>query len=214
MEKTDHVLLAGRGAERLARMFSLPEANPMTAYRRKVLISIMERGGVDERVGWLRKNSDLLRFHPEMLSHDTVGAVAVDRQGNFAASSSTGGTMMKLQGRIGDTPQIGCGLYADNRAGAATATGIGEVLIKLTISKAVCTMMERGATARAASIAAVKSASSRLKGGAGVIAIDKSGRIASVHNTPAMPWAVADTRTSKPTARAHGLVAASLRKLS
>jgi len=213
MEETDHVLLAGREADKLAKAFSLPEANPMTPYRRKLLMSIRKKA-LDKRVAWFRKNAQLLRSHPEMFSHDTVGAIAVDMQGNFAASSSTGGTMMKLQGRIGDTPQIGSGLYADNRAGAATVTGIGEVLIKLTMSKAVCSMMERGATARLASIATVKSASIRLRGGAGVIAIDKSGRIASVHNTPAMLWAVADTRTCKPNARARGLFVASIRKVA
>jgi beta-aspartyl-peptidase (threonine type) len=185
----------------------------MTAYRRKLLMSVAKKGR-DQRVAWLNKNAHLLKSHPEVLSHDTVGAVAVDTQGNFAASSSTGGTMMKLPGRIGDTPQIGSGLYADNRAGAATVTGIGEVLVKLTMSKTVCLMMECGATARSASIAAVKLASTRLRGGAGVIAVDKTGGIASVHNSPAMPWAVADTRTCRPKARAHGVIVAPLRKLS
>lgn len=212
LEKTDHVLLAGDRAEELGRIFSLPQANPMTQHRRSLLMKV-KKGGTDERVGWVRKNSELLATHPETLRFDTVGAVALDKEGNFAAAASTGGPTMKLPGRIGDTPQIGSGLYADNQSGAATVTGLGEVAIKLALSKAVCSQMERGLTARMAAIRAVKSASYRLKGEAGVIAIDKAGRFTSVHNTPCMPWATADTRMSKPRALPHGEIVAAVRKI-
>lgn len=211
MEKTDHVLLAGDMAEELAKAFSLPEANPMTQHRRRLLMKA-KKGGTDERVSWVRKNSELLAADQEILRFDTVGAVALDKEGNFAAAASTGGPTMKLPGRIGDTPQIGSGLYSDNLAGAATVTGLGEIAIKLVLSKAVCSLMEKGLTARSAAQEAVKSASGRLKGEAGVIAIDKAGRIASVHNTPCMPWAKSDTRARRPKAWQHGEIVALVRK--
>ena len=211
MEKTDHVLLAGDRAEELAKIFSLPEANPMTQHRRRLLMKV-KKGGTDERVSWVRKNRELIDGHPETLRFDTVGAVALDKEGNFAAAASTGGPTMKLPGRIGDSPQIGSGLYADNQVGAATVTGLGEVAIKLVLSRAVCSQMEMGLTARMAAIRAVKLASNRLKGEAGVIAIDKTGRISSVHNTPCMPWATSNTRTPNPKARPNGEIVALVRK--
>jgi beta-aspartyl-peptidase (threonine type) len=211
MEKTDHVLLAGEDAERLAKVFALPRNNPMIEYRRKLLVKA-KKGGTDERISWVKKNRELIAAHPEILRFDTVGALALDADGNYAAAASTGGPTMKLPGRIGDTPQIGSGLYADNQVGAATVTGLGEVAIRLTLSKAVCSDMERGFTARMAAKRAVKLASRRLRGEAGVIAIDKAGRIASVHNTSCMPWATCDTRGRRPRAWAHGEIVALVRK--
>jgi beta-aspartyl-peptidase (threonine type) len=211
MENTDHVLLAGRNAERLATIFSLPKIDPTTPRRQKLLKEMLKGS---QRIGWLHKNSALLRKHPEAATHDTVGAVAVDQEGNFAAASSTGGLMMKLPGRIGDTPQIGSGLYADNRSGAATATGIGEVLIRLTISRTVCLLMEQGRSASTAAIMAVKAASERLRGDAGIIAIDRQGNLGAVHNTPYMPWAFSSTKMKTSKARGWGRRTASLRRPS
>jgi len=213
MEKTDHVLLAGQTAEKLARIFELPEGNPMTDYRRRLLAEV-KKGGVDERVSWVRKNRELLSSNPELFALDTVGAVAVDEEGDFAAAASTGGPTMKLRGRIGDTPLIGAGLYCDNQSGAATVTGLGEIAIKLALSRTVCLRMESGAQARTAAVEAVRLASKRLRGEAGVIAIDKKGSIASVHNTPCMPWATANTRSRKPKARPHGEIVAAVRKVA
>ncbi len=213
MEKTDHVLLAGEKAEELAQSFKLPQANPVTAYRRRVLLEL-KRDLRSPRARWIENNPKLLAEHPELLRKDTVGAVAADDDGNFAAAASTGGPTMKLPGRIGDTPQIGSGLYADDMAGAATVTGLGEVAIRLTLSKTVCSLMENGATAQAASVQAVKTASNRLRGEAGVIAIDCNGRIAAVHNTPLMPWAFSDTRMKEPKTHQHGKIVAPVRAVA
>jgi beta-aspartyl-peptidase (threonine type) len=147
MEKTDHVLLAGEKAEELARAFSQPTANPVTAPRQR-LLSELRQGGAMPQSRWIEKNLKLLAKHPELIVMDTVGAVALDEEGNFAAAASTGGPTMKLPGRVGDTPQIGSGLYADNQAGAATVTGLGEIAVKLTLSKHVCSLMESGLTVR------------------------------------------------------------------
>jgi beta-aspartyl-peptidase (threonine type) len=213
MEKTDHVLLAGERAEELAKAFSLPLTDPITADRRRMLLESRKRLR-DPRYSWVQKNPRLLADDPGLVSNDTVGAVAVDGEGNFAAAASTGGVTMKLPGRIGDTPQIGSGLYSDNQAGAATVTGLGEVAIKLVLSKTVCSMMERGMTAEVAGVRAVESASKRLRGEAGVIAIDRSERAAAVHNTPLMPYAFSNTRMSKPKARSHGKIVAPVRRVA
>jgi len=210
MEKTDHVLVAGQTAERLANAYSLPMTNPITPRRRQMLLKT-KRAPLERGSPWVRKNPILLRKHPEIIRHDTVGAVAMDGAGNFAAAASTGGTTMKLPGRIGDTPQIGSGLYSDNLCGAATVTGWGEVAIKLTLSKAVCMAMERGLPASRAAELAVKTASKRLKGDAGVIAIDRQGQLAAVHNTPYMPWSFWATGMSRPRTAPRGKIVAPLR---
>jgi len=209
LEKTDHVLLAGKYAERLGRVFSLPTTNPITPQRRRVFIEL-KKGNPNLRAIRLMKNSQLLREHPQVLSDDTVGAVAVDGNGDFAAAASTGGVALKLPGRIGDTPQIGCGLYSDNRSGAATVTGLGEVAIRLALSKAVCSLMEHGISAPRAAMMGVQDASRRLKGEAGIIAIDLKGRVAAVHNTPLMPWAYSTTKMRKPRTRPQGRIVAPL----
>lgn len=213
MEKTDHVLLAGEKAEELARTFSQPIASPVTAHRQR-LLSELKKGGANPRSRWIEKNLKLLARHPELLRMDTVGAVALDEEGNFAAAASTGGPTMKLPGRIGDTPQIGSGLYADNQAGAATVTGLGEIAVRLALSKHVCSLMESGLTAQSAAVLAVEKASIRLRGEAGVIAVDRMGRIAAVQNTPLMPWSFSNTRMNRPRTYLHGKIVAPVRTMA
>jgi len=208
-EKTDHVLLAGEEAERLGRLFSLPRINPITPERRRIFIEL-KKGNPNSRARWMKKNAQLLRQHPELLSSDTVGAVAMDSMGDFAAAASTGGVVLKLPGRIGDTPQIGCGLYSDNRSGAATFTGLGEIAVRLVLSKATCALMERGLPAPKAATMGIQDASRRLRGDAGIIAIDRKGRIAAVHNTPLMPWAYSTTKMKKAQVSPHGKIVAPL----
>jgi beta-aspartyl-peptidase (threonine type) len=203
MENTDHVLVAGETAERLARTFHLPSTNPVTAKRRRALARA-RRASESGKVPWLKRNRLLLQKHPEILGHDTVGAVAVDNDGNFASAASTGGMAMKLPGRIGDTPLIGSGLYSDNRSGAVTVTGWGETAVRLALSRTMCMMMENGATAAKAAERCVRMASGRLHGHAGIIAIDRKGRLAAVHNTAYMPWAYATASTEIPKAYARG----------
>ena len=118
---------------------------------------------------------------------------------------------MKLPGRIGDTPLVGSGLYSDNRSGAATVTGWGEIAVKLALSRTMCLMMESGMAAPKAAEKCVRMASSRLRGHAGVIAIDRRGRIAAVHNTAYMPWAYASASMKKPMAYIRGKTVARVR---
>ena len=192
MEKTDHVLIAGETAEQLAKAYLLPRCNPVTDRRRRMYLKLKKESEAN-----LTRNTTLLHDYPELLS-DTVGAVALDQDGNFAAAASTGGFPLKIPGRIGDTPQIGAGLYADNRSGAATATGLGEVAMKLVLSKAVCTMMEHGMSATNASVRVIRDATERLQGQAGVISLDRRGRVAAVHNSEFMPWAYCTIKMQSP----------------
>ncbi len=122
---------------------------------------------------------------------DTVGAVALDSAGNLAVASSTGGIPNKMPGRVGDSPLAGCGAYADNETGAATATGDGEVLTKLVISKLVCDALGRGESPQAGCEAAVALLDGRLQAMGGLIALDPRGRIGVAFNAEAMPYAIA-----------------------
>jgi L-asparaginase / beta-aspartyl-peptidase len=165
MEKTRHVLLAGDGAERLAREHGLRLEAPAyfhTALRRAALT---------------RKAKN---------HHGTVGAVALDKDGNLAAATSTGGYTGKLPGRIGDSPLIGAGNYADNRACAVSGTGLGEAFIRAAVAYDVAARMryrrEPLATAARAALAAVKA----LDGDGGLIAVDRRGNVAMPFNSAGM----------------------------
>lgn len=123
------------------------------------------------------------------LTNDTVGAVAIDASGNLASATSTGGTRGKYPGRVGDCPLVGSGGYADNFTGAASATGRGEDLMKILISKLVCDFIEGGFSAPDACQAAVQILAKRTSGEGGIIAIDLQGRTGFAYNTLAMPHA-------------------------
>jgi beta-aspartyl-peptidase (threonine type) len=190
MEKTDHVLVVGEGAEKLALLEHLERRNPVTELRlryyeeqKKVLLE-----GKSE----LPKLARLVEDHPELFTLGTVGAVAIDNEGNVAAATSTGGFSLKLPGRIGDSPLIGSGTYADNQAGACSTTGVGEIAIRLVLAKTVCNRMEDGKAAQEAAESAIRLVNTRLSAvynATGLIAIDMHGRIGAAHNSPDLCWA-------------------------
>jgi beta-aspartyl-peptidase (threonine type) len=122
---------------------------------------------------------------------DTVGAVALDREGNLAAATSTGGTANKLPGRVGDSPLVGSGAYADNRSAAVSATGYGEALMRVVISLRVCDFVGAGLSARSACEAAIRLLEERTGGDGGLIAVDARGQVGWAFNTAAMPLAYA-----------------------
>jgi beta-aspartyl-peptidase (threonine type) len=133
-------------------------------------------------------------FAPEIshdiLSHDTVGAVAVDRDGNIAASTSTGGTLNKAPGRLGDSSLIGCGCYADNLSAAASTTGWGEPIMKLVLAKWAADRVESGSLPEWVAQEAMNYLKQRLDGHGGIILLDAQGRFGITHNTPRMAWAL------------------------
>ena len=118
----------------------------------------------------------------------TVGAVALDRQGNLAAGTSTGGTSFKYPGRVGDSAMIGCGCYADNLSGAVSCTGHGESIMKVVMAKTAADFIAKGDSPQAAADAAVRLLSQRTSGQGGLIVIDRQGRIGASFSTPDMAW--------------------------
>ncbi len=125
---------------------------------------------------------------PTLHSHDTVGAVALDTTGNLAAGTSTGGTLAKTPGRVGDSSLIGCGCYADNASAAVSLTGWGEPIMKLVLGKWAADRVGAGATPQQAATAAIAYLHSRLGGHGGLILLGPDGEIGLAHNTPRMAW--------------------------
>jgi beta-aspartyl-peptidase (threonine type) len=129
-----------------------------------------------------------------------VGAVALDAAGNIAAGTSTGGTLNKAAGRVGDSSLIGCGCYADNQSAAVSTTGWGEPMMKLVLSKWAADRVEMGENPQQVAEQAIERLFTRLKGHGGIILLDVQGRIGLAHNTPRMAWA-----WMRPGERAHGV---------
>jgi len=124
-------------------------------------------------------------------SHDTVGAVALDARGNLAAATSTGGTLNKTPGRVGDSSLIGCGCYADNLAAAVSLTGWGEPIMKLVLGKWATDRVAAGTAPEIAAREAISYLYNRLGGHGGIILLGPDGRFGLAHNTPAMAWGLA-----------------------
>jgi isoaspartyl peptidase/L-asparaginase-like protein (Ntn-hydrolase superfamily) len=124
--------------------------------------------------------------------HGTVGAVALDREGNLAAATSTGGYTGKMPGRIGDSPLIGAGTYADNRGCAVSASGYGEFFIRAAVGHDICARMRyRNAGLAAAAAAALRNVK-KLGGDGGLVAVDRRGTIAMPFNSEGMFRACVD----------------------
>lgn len=124
-----------------------------------------------------------------MFGRDTVGAIVLDRDGNLAAGTSTGGMPFKPSGRVGDSPFIGAGLYADNESGAVSTTGHGERIIPVLLAKTAADLMGEGLDAQVAAERALATLA-RVDGRGGLITLDRHGRIGITWNTPAMAFAV------------------------
>jgi beta-aspartyl-peptidase (threonine type) len=117
---------------------------------------------------------------------DTVGAVAIDLRGTIAAATSTGGLLNKPPGRVGDSPLIGCGLYADNAFGGCSSTGEGEAIMRVVLAKTAVDLLQDGRHPADAALAVLKHLEERVEGEAGIILIDKDGRVGWAHNSTEM----------------------------
>ena len=197
MERTDHVLIAGTAARELALASGLVKSDLRVPTRVKAWKQGL-RNLKSKRFSYLSGTNQEIIRHFLAKSSDTVGALARDDDGNLAAACSTGGISLKLPGRIGDSAILGAGLYADNESGAATATGIGEQAMRLVISKAACNLMRRTSAVSAAT-KVIRHSTRRLGMGTGLIALDRFGRYAVVHNTRNLCWAArtVDVSTAK-----------------
>ena len=172
MERSAHVLLVGRGAERFASRCGLKMERP--AYFR-----------TEARLAaWKRRQKG---------HHGTVGAVALDRAGNLAAATSTGGYTGKLPGRVGDSPLIGAGTYADNSACAVSGTGLGEAFIRAVLAHDVAARMRYGGESLASASSKALATVARLGGDGGLIAVDPRGRIVMPFHSEGMYRACVDS---------------------
>jgi beta-aspartyl-peptidase (threonine type) len=168
-------MLAGTGAESFARQHGLSIC---------LTEELLSESEVERWRAALAGGNPRYREPSGIAPSDTVGAVALDAEGNLATATSTGGTFNKLPGRVGDSPLVGCGAYADNRTGAASATGLGEALMKVIISKTACDLIAQGMSAQGAADAAISLLAERTTGQGGLIVLDRLGRIGIAHNTP------------------------------
>jgi len=178
MEQGPHVFLSGSGADDFAREAGLEQvANDwlVTVERRRQLDELLAHGGFDADV-----------------KYGTVGAVAVDQHGHVAAATSTGGLTAKRWGRIGDSPLIGAGTYADDRAAAVSATGSGEYFIRAVAAHQLAERVRIGGETLQAALDAVLTDVDTLGGKGGLIAVGPTGEAAWGFTTPAMYRGMAD----------------------
>ncbi|HVN84904.1 MAG TPA: isoaspartyl peptidase/L-asparaginase [Candidatus Binatia bacterium] len=169
------VLLVGSGAQAFAREHGIARCRP------NALIT------EHQRQRWLERAPSN--------SGGTVGAVAIDRAGVVAAATSTGGVRFKRPGRLGDSAIIGAGTYADNQAGAASATGLGEAIIRVALAKTAVDLLRDGRDPMRAARAAVACLAARTGAIAGVIVVDRLGRIGHAYNSPQLPRAHRDAES-------------------
>jgi beta-aspartyl-peptidase (threonine type) len=183
--------LAGPGAERFARAMGHRPYDPVTEVRR--------RQWRERRQQW-DENAPGWADEAYLLGGDTVGAVALDSEGRLAAATSTGGTGMKLPGRVGDSPVPGAGNYADKH-GAASGTGAGERLMRTLLAFRVVQAMGGGLLPSDALLEAFREVRKVLGKEVGVIALDPSGNVGIHHSTVAMPYGYASEREPRPVVR-------------
>lgn len=181
MEATPHVLIVGEGAELFARSHGFPEYDPGTEHARRFLNEQMKK--VPEQMKGLMER--YRKIQERLKSYSTVGAVAIDSTGRIAAGTSTGGIPQKLPGRVGDTPIIGAGTFAAQAAGAS-ATGYGEGIIRLGVTRAVVERVATGLEVQQAckEVVCLGTKSSALFG---VIALDADGNPGATFNGTLMP---------------------------
>ncbi len=183
LDESPHVYFVGAGAEQFAAEHGLPlcDNRDLVLEREVARLKQIQEQPVSG------KENEL--FGPT-ISHDTVGAVARDGRGNLAAATSTGGTLNKAPGRVGDSSLIGCGCYADNLSAAVSVTGWGEPIMKLVLGKWAVDRVGGGVSPSEAAAQAIAHLKTRAGGHGGMILLDGQGRFGIAHNTPRMAWAV------------------------
>jgi L-asparaginase / beta-aspartyl-peptidase len=192
MEKSQHVMMTGAGAEKFARQQGIDIVDPSYFHTDVRWQGLQEAKAGDSIKTQLdhadtSKKAELKQPENKDYKYGTVGAVALDRYGNLAAATSTGGMTNKKFGRVGDAPIIGAGTYANNKTVAISGTGWGEYFIRLVIAKSISDMMEFGKmTLKAAANEMVMQRLPTLGGDGGIIAVDKDGNIAMPFCTQGM----------------------------
>ena len=192
MEKSEHVMLIGMGAEKFAKEKGLEMVDPSYFFTKDRWESLQRLLREDSTKTELDHDSTEHAFEVRQpdnrdSKYGTVGAVALDRKGNLAAATSTGGMTNKKFGRVGDAPIIGAGTYADNATCAVSCTGWGEFFIRLSVAKTVSDLMEyKNYPVKTAADVLIMEKVPELGGDGGLIAVDKSGNITMPFNTEGM----------------------------
>jgi beta-aspartyl-peptidase (threonine type) len=192
MDKSEHVLLVGSGAAHFAVEHGMHLCRPDDLITPRELQRWRE---VQRDRRYKTRDSFRKKRHPS----DTVGAVALDKKGNLASATSTGGIPNKYPGRVGDSPLIGCGTYADNEVAAVSTTGWGETMIKVVMAKTVIDLIQRnnGDPLKAAH-EALAILEKKVKGYGGVIALTPDGQIGVTYNTPRMAYGYLTSARRRP----------------
>ena len=180
LSESPHVYFVGEGAEQFAAQLGIQLID-----NRELVIDRERRRLAEAKAKAAAGERDLT-----FAGHDTVGAVALDGHGHLAAATSTGGTINKTPGRVGDSSLIGCGCYADDQSGAVSCTGWGEPIMKLVLGKWATDRIATGSVPELAAREAIGYLNSKLDGHGGMILLDARGRYGIAHNTPRMAWAV------------------------
>jgi L-asparaginase / beta-aspartyl-peptidase len=203
MEHTDHVMMVSDGVTRLSQLFG----NTVEEYPQELNTKILNEYNKlmkNVRIKWKTNNklTMLSSAASQEKSHhhySTVGAVAIDKDGNVASAVSTGGIWLKMSGRIGDSAIIGSGIYADNKSGAACATGYGEYIMRLCLCKYACDQMQSRNSAHLSSKKSINVLTERFgKNTGGIITVDLKGRFGRACNTRFMPTAMITNKNQKP----------------
>ncbi len=177
MEETEHVMLIGKGAEKFAEEVGIQLVDPSYFYSEKNLKRV-RKSKKDKKLG-------------------TVGAVALDQSGNLAASTSTGGRTNKMTGRVGDSPILGAGTWAENKLCAVSGTGHGEYFMRLLTAADVCKLMEYSGLSLEESSKVVIDKLTQLHAEGGIISIDSKGNVSTNFNTKGMARGYQTNKISK-----------------
>ena len=187
-DSTEHCMIVGRGSDRIARKFGFEEVNTND------LVTQAARDELKKFQAYTRAVNNIFNTHNLIeepnLGHDTVGCVAIDQYGNMAAGTSTGGITSKTPGRVGDSPIVGSGAYADNLKGAVSTTGHGESIVKMCLAKEVVDSISSSYyNPEKVLQGALLNMKTRVNGCGGAIAVAPNGDVGVAFTTPRMCWA-------------------------
>lgn len=191
MDDSEHVFLVGSGAEKFAKNNGINLCSPEELIIER---EILKWKDVKDKKNFSTKDAFKLQK-----PSDTVGAVALDSEGTICAGTSTGGTFNKFPGRVGDSPLIGCGTYADNSTGGVSTSGWGEAMIKVVMAKTVIDLMDfNGGNPQSAAERGIKILAKKADGNGGVIVLNTQGEFGIAFNTPRMARAYINSEMNSP----------------